>query len=480
MAQKLLFRYLNSFSKAEFERFSDMVCSPFFNKRSDLIRFVNYLKECFPALPDEKLGYPEVYKNVYGDGKVNIQVVKNLFNRMLKLCETFLLQTEIEADDYMRTIGIVKGLKKREMNADALKIADKKIEDNFMTNTYTADLMKKQYELYELKHELSGEEPKKKIENNNKRFSASFRFFIISLLRIANDYYAQSFVEQADSINPYLREIFNLVNFEKILSIINETDPDDFPLYAGYYYGLISKIDDPDSDAREKLKEISFSGIENNRYDDNLELWQLIFASYIFSKANRPFEAREIHEINKKFIDKGIIHNKANGYISENFYHNITMQAIASGDFNWVEGFINRFRDDLEPAIKEDTYNFLMGYYLSSKGEYEKVLQYLARIKTPDIPTNITVRWLFIRTYYELGHYFEAESAADAFKKFIAFSGRVTKETKATYPLSLKFVAALIRAKTSRKPLKEDIYLKAKNSSFIGKKWVLQKMEELL
>lgn len=480
MAQKTLFKFLSTFSKSEFERFEDMIKSPYFNKRNDLVRFVGYLRECYPEMNDEKLSYREVYKRVYGEGRENIQVVKNLFNRMLDLCERFIMQTEFETDDFTKTIALAKGFKKKEMMSAAVKLVDKKINENFRTNAYTADMMKKQYDYFELKHELTGEVPKEKIINNNKRFSASFRFFLISILRIANDYYAQSFVEQAEETNPYMKNMLQLIDFEKILELIKAANPDDYSLYCSYYYGLISKINDPDAEIRRKLKEISFEGIENNRYDDNLEIWQLIFASFVFSKNSVPFEAKEIHEINIRFIDKGFVYHNANGFISENFYHNMTMQAVAAQDFKWVEGFINRFREKLDPAIRDDNYNFLTAYYLSSKGEYEKVIQHLAKIKTPDIPTNMTVRWLFIKTYYELGYYFEAESAADAFKKFIAFSGRVTKETRASYPVSLKFVTALIRSKTAKKPLKEEVYLKAKSSAFIGKKWVLEKMEELL
>jgi len=38
----------------------------------------------------------------------------------------------------------------------------------------------------------------------------------------------------------------------------------------------------------------------------------------------------------------------------------------------------------------------------------------------------------------------------------------------------------VVKSRLSGKKLDEEKYLKAKNSSFIAKKWVIEKMEELL
>lgn len=488
MAQKSLYGLLSALSKEEFDRFSDMVSSPFFNKRNDLIRFINFLKVCYPEFPEDTVNDKAVYAAVYGEENTggsksfNLQVVKNLLNRMLQMCERFLAQLGLEKDESLRVTALAKELQRKGKVKYADKLISEKISKFNVHDSYSLEYLKKISDLLEVKHALiPGDNSRLKISGNKARFSSSLKYFLVSLLRIVNDYEVHSFVESAGEAYPYIEEITEYIDFEKALELIKSNDPEEYPLVACYYYGLMSKTNDPEGIYREKLKELAISGIDSFRHSDNIEFWQMIFSSYIFSRsAKGPVDVKRLHEINKIYIDKNITHKTGEGYIDESSYHNITMQAVAAGDFVWAEEFITKYKEQLEPGIKENTYNFLMGYYMMTKHEYNNVIPYLSRIKTTDIPTNLTIRWMFIRAYYELGHYFEAESAVTAFKKFITISGRVTKESRSTYPQLLIFTTHLIKAKTSGGKIKEEIYLKAQKSSFIAKKWIIEKMDELL
>jgi len=482
MRQKTLFKEFSRLSEHEFTRFTEFVSSSFFNRRNDVIRFTQYLKPLFPEFPEKQVSDNAIYKNVYGAESVNKQVVKNLFGRTLSLLERFLIQLALESDEIMQVSALVKELKRKNLNTRADKILNDSIDQFSKDSDYTLDTYRKQNDLLELKHGLVGESnSKEKILSNSKRFSALIKSTLVSLLKIANDYEVYSFVESAPTKTAYIENITGYIDFEKALKLIQETEPEEYPLIACYYYGLKSKTDDPDNIFREKLKDLCFENIERFRQNDNIEFWQMIFSSYIFSRAQKgPVDVKTLHQINKIYIDKNVVHKDAMGFIEENNYHNITMQAIAAGDMQWAENFIEKYAKELNPETKENTYNFLMGYFMLNKGEYNKVIPYLSRIRSGDIPVHLTIRWMYIRTYYELGHYFEAESAILAFKKFISASGRVTKESRSTYPLSLDYISAVVKSRISGKSLGEEKYLKAKNSSFIAKKWVIEKMEELL
>jgi hypothetical protein len=86
---------------------------------------------------------------------------------------------------------------------------------------------------------------KQKILSNSKRFSALIKSTLVSLLRIANDYEVYSFVESAPEKAAYIENITEYINLEKTLKIIKETEPEEYPLIACYYYGLMSKTNDP-------------------------------------------------------------------------------------------------------------------------------------------------------------------------------------------------------------------------------------------
>ncbi|MBL8016948.1 MAG: hypothetical protein JNK43_06745 [Ignavibacteria bacterium] len=446
------------------------------------MKFLTYLSSVYPNPSENEISDETVYREVYGREKLNTQVVKNLLHRTTGLCEKYLVELALRKDRFAHDTLLVNELQRRKLVSYANKKAEKAIIFQDQNEEYTISFLKKKYDLLELKHQLTeSHDSKFKIASNSNKLSASLKYLLVSVLRTLNDYEVNSFVEAHENRNVYIDKIDELLNFEKVLEIIKHNEPEDYPLLACYYYGLLSKTNDPGGLYREKLKQISFENIERFRHVDNIEFWQMIFAAYIFSRSSKgPVDVKTLHDINKMYVNRGVIYRDENGFVSENNYHNIAMQAIGSKDFEWAEEFISSYKDQLEPSVRENTYNFLMGYFNVTKGDYNNVIQYLSRIKSHDIPVNLTVRWMLIRTYYELGHYFEAESAIDAFKKFITSSGRVTRESISSYPLLLKLTAHLIRAKTSGKGLKEEMYLKAINTPiFIGRSWVLEKMEEM-
>jgi len=482
MSIKTIYKLLSSLSGNELRGFAEYSRSPFHNTRKDIVKFLTYLLSVYPDPEKSEISDETIYKEVYGGKKMNIQVVKNLLHRTTKLCENYLVELALRNDRFTHDTLLIAELQKKKLVSYANKKADKGIIFQNQNEGYSLNFLKKNYDLLELKHQLTdGHDSKFKISSNSRKLPAAVKYMMVTILRTLNDYEVNSFVEAHENRNAYIERIDEFLNFEKLLETIKQSEPKDYPLVACYYYGLMSKTNDPDGLYREKLKQLSFENIERFRQVDNIEFWQMIFASYIFSRSSKgPVDVKTLHEINKMYVNRGVIYRDDDGFVNENSYHNIAMQAIGSRDFQWAEEFINSYRDQLEPSVRENTYNFLMGYFNVSRADYNNVIKYLSRIKSPDIPVNLTVRWMLIRTYYELGHYFEAESAIDAFRKFITSSGRVTRESISSYPLLLKLTAHLTRAKTSGKGLKEEMYLKAKNTpNFIGRSWVLEKMEEL-
>ena len=480
--QKSIYNQISTLNTSEFERFSKYVSSSFFNSRNDVIKFVNYLGKKIPLLADINISDEEIYREIYGGTSFSRQVVKNLQSRTLAMLDGFFIQLSLESDKDMQATALAKELQKKKLKIKAEKILESRVKELNITSDYSLDHYKKLCDLRELIHDnLSESDYKQKILSDGRRFSAAIKSFLVSILRIANDYEVYSFVESDPAKNEYIKNILKYIDFELVLKLIKENEPSEFALIACYYYGLLSKTNDPDNLYREKLKKLCFENIENFRQNDNIEFWQMIFSSYIFSKAQKgPVDVKTLHSINKMYVEKNVAHRDEKGYIDENNFHNITMQSIAANDWEWTESFINKYKDELNPETRENTYNFLMGYYMLNKGEYDSVISYLSKVRPDEIPVQLTIRWMYIRTYYELGHYFEADSAIHAFKNFISTSGRVTKESRSTYPLSLGFINEAVKCRLSGKKLPEEKYLKAKDSSFIAKKWVIEKMEDLL
>jgi hypothetical protein len=208
----------------------------------------------------------------------------------------------------------------------------------------------------------------------------------------------------------------------------------------------------------------------------------MLFASYIFTDTvqKKPVH-KELHEINKVFVQRNLLPRDEIGYIMGSNYHNIAMQAIISKDFDWAEEFLNNYKEQIEPGNRENMYCVLMASCLLGKKEYERCIDFLSRAKIDNIMTKIIIRSTYIKCYYELSYFDEAESAIEALRMFIYQNKELTPQIKRSLPDFIKYTRLLLKAKATNGKFPEEIYITAKNSGgFNSKSWVIEKMEELL
>ncbi|MBL8015969.1 MAG: hypothetical protein JNK43_01765 [Ignavibacteria bacterium] len=471
---------LNSLDAESLEKFGEYLKSPFFNGRSDLIKLYNYIKK---KLPLPELNREEVYIYVYGPKNYNKQVMINLLSRTQKHLLNFLTVTGLMKDEAAKTNALSFELARRGHN----RLAGKTIENaiaNLKNEFYTIEYLKKYYDYTELKESLvvSLRNFRQKTENALNRGEAFVNYYILNLLRIANDFivfkYVNSVIESDEIFNGY----FKYFDFEKYIENLRLINSPYYAITAVFYYGLQSKMNDPDGKYREELKKTVFDNLDNMKYQDQATCWTLLFAAYIFSNTPPKYDpSREIHEINKFFVSRDILTRDELGYIMENNYHNIAFQAINAGDYDWAEKFLNDYKSKLPPGTPDDTYNICMARSCFERKEYEKSLKYISKMKIDNVMTRTHVATLSIRCYYELGYYEEALSGTEALRQFHKKNKVLPLHLKKPLLVFAKQAYKLIKYKASNRKLPEELYLKALNgAAFNSKIWVIAKMKELL
>jgi hypothetical protein len=73
---------IKTFSKDEFKRFVDFAESPYFNKNSNLLKTVKYLKRISPEFKGDKLEDEKMWTAVFGKKDFNYGVMKNLTHEL--------------------------------------------------------------------------------------------------------------------------------------------------------------------------------------------------------------------------------------------------------------------------------------------------------------------------------------------------------------------------------------------------------------
>ncbi len=485
MKENKLFRVLRRLSKEEFQRLLDFIHSPFFNKRTDTVKFFDFLKPGFPEFGYEYTSGVKIYNTVYGDNKFSKQVVKNLFCRISVLLDSFLKQLGMERDNFASNSILINELGKKGEVKAADKLLDENITSIDISETYTVSYLKQLYDYLELKNDLislKGISYEEKILNSNLRGDSAVNYFLMALLRIANEYAAFNYVQMDMEKQKLYNNFFEFFDFEKYIEKLKEKKSPYYASMAVYYFGLLSKISDPDGTYREKLKQIVFENLNTLRTTDKHECWSMIFAAYIFTNtAQQTDHSSELHTVNKFFVDSGIMVLDENGYVFKNNYHNIAMQAMAAGDFEWTNEFIEKYKDKLPPDFREDTYGLCLGLYYFNKNDFGKCISVFSKINAYDINANIIIRSTYIKCYYELEYFDEAESAIDAFRNFLKERKGLTPQVRRPLPAFIRYAKLLVRIKSLQKKISTEYFVRAKKAdSFHSKKWILEKMEELL
>ncbi|HRE09763.1 MAG TPA: hypothetical protein PLN22_02960, partial [Ignavibacteria bacterium] len=349
---------------------------------------------------------------------------------------------------------------------------------------YTVEYLKKYYDYTELKESLvtSLRNYKQKTENALNRGEAFVNYYILNLLRIANDFIVYKYVNSVVESDEIFNGFFNYFDFEKYILNLEKIKSPYFIITAVFYYGLQSKMNDPERTYTEKLKKIVFENIDGLKYQDQATCWTMLFSAYIFSNSPPKSDpAAEVHEINKFFISRDIYTKDELGNLMENNYHNIAYQAIHAKDYDWAEWFLNAYRTKLPHGTPDDSYNICMARCCFERKNFDECLKFLSRVKIDNVMTRTNTATLSIRCYYELGYYEEALSGTEALRQFHKKNKILPLHLKKPLFDFAKYASKLIRYKSLENKFPEDIYLKALNGSlFNSKLWVIEKMRELL
>ncbi|HMS65746.1 MAG TPA: hypothetical protein PKD83_10905 [Ignavibacteria bacterium] len=95
MLNTSLLEILRTFDKAELKRFEDFVQSPYFNKKTIIIKLFKNLKKYAPDFKKDNLKREIVWKSLYPEKEFNYGVMKNLIYDLTQLVERFLAEETI-------------------------------------------------------------------------------------------------------------------------------------------------------------------------------------------------------------------------------------------------------------------------------------------------------------------------------------------------------------------------------------------------
>lgn len=475
MLNSSLTELLKLFTKEEMKSFADYVDSPFFNKKSSVTKFFKSISGFHPDFDDKSLERELLWKSLHPSKPYNYGVMKNLIHDLTKLAEDFASQSRITKNQSLHRSELLKFLCSKDnpkliskyserITKEKKDILTKNLFDEFEIEKTKAQIF------YSLLSDRQKAEPKDE-------FDCATELLLVSFLSELFEHYAM--INEVNKIHkvsietPLLEEALEFVeNNDKFLK---------HGKISAYYYLLMSEKENR-SECFSKVMKILADMSNDNDPRFLYYLWVNLANNFAFRYHEGDMSAqRELFELNKLIIEKGICHPEGKNKIYAVNFNTIYNIAASEKEYEWAFEFVNEHYILLEEDIREDMRNRCLADLSFRSKNFETTIDYLSKIKKiPDPHMKIYVKMLTVMSYYELGYLESSLSALDAFKHLLKNEKRLQEVIRIKYEKFIRAFTFLMSAREGDKSASEKFRMYTeKTEGITSLSWLLRKAKEL-
>jgi len=463
-----VYKVLKKCSKTELNRFQQFLESPYFNKRKDLVLLYQQLV----VDRSNAIDAVQLYRKVAPKKTYKAQDLRLLLSYLYKHLEQFLIyenynrqqesiSMELQKIEVFRQLDLLKYAQRSLQNAQSHLEGNAEQNADFFWNRY--QLLEKGFEFSSVQNPSGEHEFQQIVE-------ALDVSFIATKLRQS----CQSLSHQAIYKYSFKDELM-----EYLIPYIEQHKLHQIPAIGIYYYIYLSLTNNENS--------IHFEQIQNQFYwysncfpDKELRDIHLMLVNYCVKQVNKnDFSYLRIllnlyqHGLNNSYIiEKGIL--------SRFTYTNIVKIGIRCGELEWVQEFVENFKNNLEKQYRESTYYINLASIAYATKDYDKALFYLQRYNFKNVILNLTAKVLQMKIFYELEEKEVLESHLKAMENFIRRK-EVLGYHRENYSNIIKFTTQLNAVNIYDTAALQKLKYKIETISVLTEKnWLIEQTNALL
>ncbi len=482
-----MFKFLSKFSEEEINKFHKFIISPYHNTNKNLVKLFKFVSAEFKIDPKKNINKKILFRKLYRTGAYDDVKLRKLISDFYKLLDKFLLQLEIEKNEFRNMILISESNLRYGMINNFFKKAEKiKIiidydcvenENQYLDNF----IFLRMYESHK-NHILD--------QNDYKGFDQTIsnleNFFISAKLTSLIEYLS------IKEINSYKKAGRKLEFMDTILlNIENNFDKikKNHPLIYVKYLSLkmFSNFDD---DKYFKLLLSFFESNKNICKGEILNIYTFSVISFSSYKLNSSGNILFYQKIYFNTTDFLIINNYKhlilfNGYITPSGYLCSVTSALALKEYKWAKSFIEDFKEFLVKDSANNVYNFANLIYYHSQKNLDKMHYFLNKI-------NYTIPYYYYNSkifliifHFEKNNIVQLEYEIKNLRSYCNENKKITEEQKNMVLIFLKYIHLLLKCigneknkdKTNLAIFKSK--LDKESSVVLKKSWFYEIAEEL-
>lgn len=481
MFKSALIETLKTFSREEIKEFGMFIQSPIFNTNQSVIKLFEQIKKLYPEFVEKQTEKKLLFDKSFGKIRFDDSFLRMTVFRLMELAKEFLIYRNLQRNSLIKDTLLLDELSFRELKNLMMKSVngfDKKIEKQKVKE---ADAYFAKFRLEYYKNEVKAQDTKMitykdALDKDLMLEQESLNvFFFISSLKFFQYYLNQkNFVVNTGGYPDFMN---NIMDFLK-----QNSDYLNVPVLEVYYYIVLMFITKDDKYFY-KLKKILFENNDDISYNEKFILITTLrnYAQRNYNRGNEEFKTSMI-ELLKFSIEKNMLTPSQHGkYISEMRFMNIVWAGIRSNELDWLEKFMKKFIDRIEP----DKMQYVLAYGTAGiefeKGNFNKALEILGKSgPIKNVYYKAAIKQLTLMIYYELNWLAQATDLLDAYSHFIRTDSLLPEMYIIRCNEFINFYNRLLKINDNKGKNDFEISELISDLRSTSQDWLLKKAQEIL
>jgi len=470
---------MRSFSKEDISRFGELAASPYFNKKSAVLKLYNLLKKNWPAYDEKKITKEALWEKLYPGKQYNYGVMKNLIHDITKLAEEYLVQAG------MKNSGRSPEFLIREL------------------------LRRENYRLFEDRLSRFGKEAVNPGTDALTNYNKKIFYHNMRNLHLIGSTMSMPFLreEAIDKVSHFMISYFETFSHlcEEDLTLDASTDIK----FAGYVADFWnSNVTRDFSDPVLELYLMGFSLLRDlknealfNTFNESLEgrrsnlnrldiiklhACKILFYEHAYRNGNSNFE-KDFLGLWLDIIENNLYSEFDGSFLDLALFRNVIILSSRNKDHYAMEKFIESGIKKLKEPHRVAAKNYALMMLHSLKKDFDKTLYYAAKTSYGDLFDQSRENLYFkndiktcsVKSSYEAGHFEEVYSLIDSFGHFLRNTKLLPEDIRSTRAPFLKILKELNSLNFSYDAYKlDEIEQRAEKMTF-QKNWLKLRIMEL-
>lgn len=399
----VLFNHLTGVEKREFSRY---IGSPYFNKRDDLqALWTHLLYEFAPAggVFDKQKTFAAIFPGEpYDEAQLRYPM-----SWLVKSIEYFLTMRRFEKDETGQALQLAHAYREKNLEnhfQQAIKWAETQLEKQVKDQQYYHERYRLELERYAFS------ESQKRTQSNNLAAVGQTldTYLLAAKLKQSCLQLAHQAVYQVDYDYTFLPALLQFLDGSNFL---------ENPAIALYYhcYRALTEGDEAHFRKFRNLLDENFTQFSKLEIKD---LW-LLAINFCIKRLNTGGRAyvQEAFDLYRIGIEQGILLEQE--VLGRFTYKNTVALGLSLGQTVWVHDFIEKYKEALEPAHRENFYQYNLARYFFTLKNYGSAMELLVKVGDNDLLLNLDSKLMLLKMYYELGEFDALDSLMASMKTFI-------------------------------------------------------------